>query len=287
MKKDPPMTRSLGIALIILAAGAANAADKTLDRTFTVTPGGALIVDADSASVHVSGTDTNQVRVRMSANDSDDKLANLRFDAAQTSEGVTVTLRRPGRSGSWFNWRSWNGDQRLDVTVPQRYRVSVRTGGGSIELRDTIGAANLRTSGGDVAAKNVTGNVELRTSGGGIFAESIRGEVDADTSGGDVRVLQIDGKIRGNTSGGSVRCSLVGDNRGIVATTSGGDIELTLPRTATGNLIATTRGGDITSDLAVTASVLKDGHLRGTLNGGGAPVEAHTSGGNIRLRVTN
>jgi hypothetical protein len=44
------MTRYSAIALILLAASSAHAAEKTLERTFTVSPGGALIVDADSAS---------------------------------------------------------------------------------------------------------------------------------------------------------------------------------------------------------------------------------------------
>jgi DUF4097 and DUF4098 domain-containing protein YvlB len=280
------MTRSLGIALILLAATSVHAAEKSLNRTFAVSPGGTLIVDADAGSVLVSGNDSNQVTVRMAVRDSEENLANTKLDAIQNSDGVTVTLRRKWKS-SWLNWGSRDSDQRIEVTVPRRYVVDVRTGGGGVELRDTTGSATLRTSGGDIAAKNVDGNIELRTSGGGILAESIRGDVDADTSGGDIRLLRIDGKIRGNTSGGSVRCSLVGSNRGIFATTSGGDIELTLPRAAAGNLDASTSGGNIKSDIPVTATLLKDDHLRGSLNSGGQPIEARTSGGNIRLRVAN
>ena len=280
------MIRPLGIALVLLAASSVNAAEKRLDRTFAVSPGGTLIVDADSASVRVSGNDTNQVSVRMSTRDSEENLAKTTLDALQNADGVTVTLRRQ-RKSSWFNWGSWNGEQRIDVTVPRRYGVSVRTGGGSVELRDTIGPATLRTSGGDIDAKNVNGTVELRTSGGGILAESIQGDVDAETSGGDIRLLLVDGKIKGRTSGGSVRCSLVGGNRGISATTSGGDIELTLPRAVAGNLEMSTSGGDITTDIPVTATVLKNDHLRGSLNGGGQEIEARTSGGSIRLRAAN
>ena len=280
------MTRHLAIAVVLLAASSVHSAEKTLDRTFEVSPGGTLTVDADSASVRVSGTDSNQVKVRISTRDSEDNLANTKLEAVQGADGVTVTLRRE-RKFSWFNWGSWNGDQRIEVTVPRRYSVNVRTGGGGVDLRDTTGSAILRTSGGDVTAKNLTGNVELRTSGGTIFADSIRGDVDANTSGGDVRLLQIDGKIRGNTSGGSVRCSLVGANRGVLATTSGGDIELTLPRGVAGNLDASTSGGDITTDLPVTTTPLKDDHVRGSVNGGGQPIEARTSGGNIRLRVAD
>jgi DUF4097 and DUF4098 domain-containing protein YvlB len=280
------MTRYATLALILIAANSVEAAEKRLDRSFAVSPGGTLVVEADSASVHVSGSDANQVTVRMSARGSEDDLASTTFDAVQNADGVTVTMRRQ-QKGSWFNWGPWYGEKHIEVTVPRRYGIRVRTGGGSVELRDTIGSATLRTSGGEVTAKNVNGDVELRTSGGEILADTIRGDVDADTSGGDIRLLHVDGKIRGHTSGGSVRCSLVGNNRGISATTSGGDVELTLPRAATGNLEVTTSGGDISSDLPVTATVLKDHHLRGTLNGGGQPIEARTSGGNIKLRLAN
>ena len=46
------MTRYSAIALFLLAASSADAAEKAVERTFTVSPGGTLIVDADSASVH-------------------------------------------------------------------------------------------------------------------------------------------------------------------------------------------------------------------------------------------
>jgi DUF4097 and DUF4098 domain-containing protein YvlB len=216
---------------------------------------------------------------------SDKEIADLRLDAVQKDGGVTITAKKEKRS--WFSWGGWSGEQQIEVTVPRRYAVNVRTGGGSVELRDTTGIATLRTSGGDISAKNVTGNVELRTSGGSIHAEAIKGDVDADTSGGDVRVLRADGKIRADTSGGSVRVSLTGANRGISATTSGGDIEVRLPRGTAGTVEASTSGGDIESDLPVTTTVWKDSRLEGTLNGGGESIYAHTSGGSIRLRAEN
>jgi DUF4097 and DUF4098 domain-containing protein YvlB len=280
------VTRYSAIALVLLAAGTASAAEKTLERTFAVSPGGSLIVDADSASVHVSGGDSNQVIVHMIARGSETELSNMRLEAAQKDDGVTVTMRRPERKG-WFNWGSWNGDSRIRVTVPKRYQVSVRTGGGSIELADITGSAKLQTSGGDIAARSVTGNLNARTSGGGILADKIRGDVDADTSGGDVRLLNIDGKIKGNTSGGSVRCSLVGPNRGISATTSGGDIEVIVPRATTGDFNATTSGGGVTLEIPISTTELKDGRARGSLNGGGPPIEARTSGGSISLRAAD
>jgi DUF4097 and DUF4098 domain-containing protein YvlB len=279
------MSRLFAIALVLFVAGSAHAAEKKLDRTFTVSPGGTLVVDADGASIHVTGNDSNQVIVHMVARGSEKDLAKTKFEAVQKDGGVTVTLEKTTQS--WFSWGGWSSEQEIEVTVPRHYVINARTGGGSVDLRDTMGAASLRTSGGDISAKNVVGNVELRTSGGLIQADTIRGDVDADTSGGDVRLLQIDGKIRANTSGGSVRCSLTGANRGISATTSGGDIELSLPRGTAGNIDATTSGGEISTDIPVTSTVLKETDLVGTLNGGGERIYAHTSGGSIKVRAEN
>ena len=203
------MIRYSVFALALLAAGGANAADKTFDRTFAVSPGGTLIVDADSASVRVTGGNSNQVVVHMLAKGSDDDLASLKLDAWQKGDEVTVSLKREKKG--WFH--SWRGDERIEVTVPQRFVVNVKTGGGSIDLSGTTGTATLNTSGGDITAKNIAGNVKADTSGGSILMDTIRGDVDGDTSGGDVKLLQIDGKMRGNTSGGDVQVSLVGANR--------------------------------------------------------------------------
>ena len=279
------MLRLTAIALVLIAAGSAQAAEKTFDRTFTVSPGGELVVEADGAGVHVSGNDGSQVIVHMAVSGSDKELADMKLDAIQKGDGVTVTLRKSRQS--WFSWGSWHSEQEIQVSVPRRYGIKVRTGGGNVTLRDTVGTASLNTSGGDISARNVVGNVELRTSGGSIEADTIRGDVDADTSGGDVRLQRVDGKIRGNSSGGSVRVTLVGANRGISATTSGGDIELSLPRGTAANIDARTSGGDVTTDIPVTSTAWKEHELVGTVNGGGERIHAQTSGGSIRVRAEN
>jgi DUF4097 and DUF4098 domain-containing protein YvlB len=270
------------ISMALLAVDA-QAAEKRVDRTFNVAPGGTLVVEADSASVHVTGSNTDKVVVHMLASSSEDDLAGMQLEATQSGNDVNVVMRR-GKSG-WF--RSWNGNQEIRVSVPQRFEIKVKTGGGDVDLTNTTGSASLRTSGGDIVAKNVTGNVEADTSGGNISIDTVRGEVDADTSGGNVRLARVDGKMRGNTSGGDVEVDLVGANRGIVASTSGGSIRLTLPRGTNANLEATTSGGGFTSDLPVSTTSFREGHVKGTLNGGGPSIDANTSGGDISVRAAN
>jgi DUF4097 and DUF4098 domain-containing protein YvlB len=280
------MTRYAAIALILLATSPAGAAERSFERTFDVSPGGTLIVDADSASVRVSAADTPRVSVRMTARGSEEALAGAKLDAFQKGADVTVVMKLREK-GNWFGQMFGNREGHVQITVPKRFAINVHTSGGNVELTGTEGAVTLNTSGGSITAKNVTGNVRARTSGGGILADTIRGDVDANTSGGDVRLLHIDGKISGRTSGGSVQCSLVGLNRGITATTSGGSIELTLPRSTAASLEATTSGGDISSELPVAGTRQDDGHLKGSINGGGNRIEARTSGGDISLSAAN
>ncbi len=279
------MTRHSAIALALLVAGSAHAAEKKVDKSFTASPNGSLIVDADSASIHVSGADSNQITVHMLASGSEEDVATATLEASQKGDEVTVTMRTPGKKG-WFG-SSFHGDTRIDVTVPRRLAMNLRTSGGDVDLSDTGGSATLHTSGGNVVAKNFNGNLQAHTSGGEVHADNVRGDVDASTSGGNVRLLHIDGKIKGDTSGGDVECSLVGSNRGIIATTSGGSIRLILPRATTANVEAKTSGGGIKSGLPIAMTEMNEGHLRGTLNGGGQLIDARTSGGNISLQAAD
>ncbi len=280
------MIRYSALILSLSAAMSVGAAEKTFDRTFTVSPGGALVVEADSATVLVSGGNSNQVVVRMRARGPEEQLAKMTLDATQAGDEVKATMKR-NEQKSWLKWGSWNSDGTIQVTVPRNYRVNVQTSGGSVELKDTTGTATLNSSGGGITARNLTGDLQARTSGGGVRAESIRGNVDVRTSGGDLRLIDIDGKINGSTSGGSVHCSLVGANRGITARTSGGSIELTLPRATTGELDASTSGGNVRSELPVSTTSKSHNHLAGSISGGGERIELRTSGGSISVRAAN
>lgn len=50
----------LGVCLVVCSF-AAHAAEKRLDRTFTVAPGGRLTIDADGSDLRVEGTDRKSV----------------------------------------------------------------------------------------------------------------------------------------------------------------------------------------------------------------------------------
>lgn len=327
---------ALGLCLGFFVLGAAVAEERTFNRTFAVTPGGQLTVEAESGAVRVTGGDTSQVVVQIVAKGSDDALERMDMSAEQNSDGVEVRAKRDG--GGWFGWLWSTGmNVRVTVTVPRQYSADLKTSGGNIEvsqldgnvrgstsggsirLADVQGTVRVNTSGGSIHAERVGGNTHMRTSGGTVTATSIGGDLDVETSGGGIRVEEvrgaisahtssggvtarnvtgdvelgtsggsiraeaIDGKIVASTSGGSVDVELVGANRGIRASTSGGSVTVRLPRAVAGTVDAATSGGSVSCDLPITSSEATGKRLRGTLNGGGAEIQARTSGGSVRL----
>ena len=289
----------LAIAFVS-AASAASAQEKNLDRTFNVTPGGLLTVDADGADISVTSGNANTVAVRIQARGSQRELDELNLSAEASSDGVRVEARRPSRrDGS--RWGSWRVETHIDVTVPRNYRIDARTSGGEVRVEDITGTTRVRTSGGNLFARNlkgefegqtsggevrlesIEGGVNAHTSGGNVYVSKIKGDVDASTSGGDVRVVGVDGKIHADTSGGNVRCELSGSNRGISATTSGGSIWLILPKDIRGTLEAHSSGGHIDSDFPISTTRWSNHQLNGQINGGGEQIYVRTSGGGITL----
>src|SRR5690349_14021223 len=105
---------SLLALALVSAASAAVAEEKNLNRTFTVTPGGMLTVDADGADISVSGGDVNTVVVRIEARGTQKELNELTLSAEPIADGIKVAAKRPPQRG-WFSWGSWHVETHIDV----------------------------------------------------------------------------------------------------------------------------------------------------------------------------
>ena len=327
----------VGVCLLACSL-AAQAAEKRLDRTFTVAPGGRLTIEADGSDLRVEGTSGNQVEVHILLKGSDSTLERMTLSADQNGNDVAVVTKHG--SGKWTDWfGSWNIDSRVEVKVPRNYNMDIRTSGGDIVVGQIEGEARAKTSGGDIRISEVRGPVEMQTSGGDVRAEQIegntrlgtsggdidvtrltgeleaktsdgyihltdiagkvvartssgnviasgiRGDSDLKTSGGDIRAT-VDGKIAAHTSGGDVSAELVGANRGISVSSSGGDLTVRVPKNTAGELNASTSGGSVRTEIPVTTTEMGEHKLTGTLNGGGNEIYARTSGGSIKVLAT-
>lgn len=300
----PSPARLLLLVAALLGTSVALAAQRTYDKRLEAPPGGQLIFETDIGSVTVVGHDAPEVVVHAVLQGSESFLNRIRISARQSPSGVTISAH--GKLGSgWLDWLRWaaSGSDRAQFTieVPRNYPVDLRTGGGSVQVRDlnasvhahtsgggavvrdVAGAVSLSTSGGGIQAKHITGSGELSSSGGSVDVTDSVGDLELSTSGGGAQLLNDDGKIHAVTSGGSIRADLRA-NRGISLDTSGGGITLLLPPDTQGSIEARSDGGGIQVDFPLsTTQIDGDNHLAGTIGGGGPPIDLHSSGGGIRV----
>lgn len=292
---------ALGVMAGLLVTGA-GAASKKFQQSYQVSPGGKLVVETDCGSVHVVGTSGSQVSVNAEIKGREKEVN--RFDVSADQKGNDVYVKgKQGKTGSWFfNWGT-DLDVEITIEVPARYNVQISTAGGNVEvasldgvvkgetsggnvdMKGIKGEIDFSTSGGNITAEECTGSVHMETSGGNIGISSIAGDVDVSTSGGNVKVSSVNGKVHAETSGGDVVVKMKGENKGVYAETSGGSIRVDVPKGIAANIDAETSGGSVVCDLPVTMSGrIDEGRVKGTVNGGGPTIHAHTSGGDVHIK---
>ena len=120
-----------------------------------------------------------------------------------------------------------------------------------------------------IRASISSGKVVARTTNGGVRATALSGSVDAESTNGGV----------------NVDLASVGSDRIALRTTNGG-VTLDVPESAKADVAATwTNGGMSVNGLNLEVSERSRRRFEGKLNGGGTPIELHTTNGGIRLRA--
>lgn len=302
-----------------LATGSLSA--ESIRREFSVSPGGALIVNAERTAIEVVTSRDGQATIEVIPQSSSVSLGtDFEIDIYQTGNDLVVEIEYQRTFGGWFDFG--RRGLKLVAAVPHHFNVELKTSGGGITVDDRIGDVKAGTSGGGIQLGRIEGPVEaktsgggielsystgpayLRTSGGGIKVGDVSGDVDAGTSGGPIRIDRAAGNVRAKTSGGGIT---VHDVTGSVeAKTSGGPVHATISEQPLGDCILSTSGGGIDVRLAgglsfeidaktsgggvrADLSGLQTSHsdkssLRGTLNSGGPKLVLRTSGGGIQVK---
>jgi len=289
--------RILIVSLFALALTIPTLADSRIEKTLSLAPGGRFVLDADSGSVSVAGSDQSGANIVITSNRDD--LQNL-FEFKFEEDAGAVRVRAERRS-SWGWFDSLN--LHYEIRVPKSVTLDIKTGGGGIELSSIAGDAELKTSGGSIQVSGLTGKLHAQTSGGHVRAEEVQGDADLETSGGGIEADAVDGALTARTSGGSIHIERVTgrveahtSGGGITAVlskknahggaleTSGGSISASVDPAANLEIEASTSGGHVSSDLPIRVSGSISSHsLHGSLGNGGETLLLHTSGGSIHL----
>jgi hypothetical protein len=294
----------LALSLGMVPGRMVAASHRSVQKRFRVGPGAMLSLETHAGSISVVGGTSDEISINVNIGGREKDVRDFGVTAEQSGDQIDVRgyLRT---EGSWI-WYSPDIRVSYEVVVPQEGGLKLHTSEGYITVHNVKGALKGGTSEGDISVSRFDGDVNLetftgslkadscggtirmRTSCGGINFSAIAGDVDVNTSAGDVRIPDVEGRIRGWTGGGNVIVRLRGANRGVHVESSGGDIELILPPSTTGNIDAESVAGLVKCSLpGHLVGEITESELDAKINGGGSPIYAHTVGGNVRFLVAN
>jgi hypothetical protein len=196
------------------------------------------------------------------------------------------------------NFRTSGGGLEINTVTGN---IHGNTSGGGIEVRDSGDDIDLSTSGGGITAENCNGNINLRTSGGGLVLNDLKGTIHATTSGGGIRGKNVDGELVTSTSGGGI--DLRNMNCGLDAHSSAGSVNVQMKQvgkylrlgTSAGNIeleLPAKQGLDLNLNAERVdqhefngfKGTFDERHVHGTVNGGGASVDANANSGYIDVK---
>jgi len=277
------MSRKMGLGLcclvFLVGAGSCAYSQSRIEKDLKLEPGGRLVVDASASDVFVTGRSGSGAHVVITSNRDDlEELFTFHFE-----EGPGV-VRIEARKRSMLSWPK-SLQVRMEVEVPTKTNVEIRTGGGDVKIRHLEGETNLETSGGDVEVSGLVGNLRVRTSGGDIKLRDLSGDLNVKTSGGDITLENAHGRVEAHTSGGDVIAALArGNAKGGEIETSGGDIKIRVDPNVSLELDASTSSGEVTSNLPLKVTgEISPSRLHATLGSGGETLRLHTNGGSVHI----
>jgi len=277
------MSRKIGLGLcclvFLLAAGSRAYSQSRIEKDLKLDSGGRLVVEASTSDVIVTGRPESGAHVVITSKRSDlEDLFSFRFD--EEPGAVRIEMRKRGLQ----LWPK-SLQVRMEVQVPTKTSVEIRTGGGDVKVSHLGGDTNLETSGGDVAVSDLAGNLTATTSGGDIKLHDLTGEVKVKTSGGDITLENAGGRVEAHTSGGDVNVAFArGNAKGGEIETSGGDIKVRVDPAVSLNLDASASSGEVTSNLPLKVTgEISQSRLHATLGSGGETLRVHTNGGSIHF----
>jgi hypothetical protein len=156
-------------------------------------PGQLLEIELDTgAGLGIIGWDRKEVVVETHWRES--KCPDARVDVVTTDRGIRVTSKYAPDTGDIHNC-----SMQIEIHVPKKFDVVVRSSGGGIELVDVRGVFQGHTGGGDLRLDKVRGKVELTTGGGEIEVKDSDLDGKVETGGGHVSFDNVSGPVRASS----------------------------------------------------------------------------------------
>jgi Putative adhesin len=172
-----------------------------------------------------------------------------------------------------------HGDISAEFTIGKLIAV---TDHGNIRVKESNDDIDIRTDHGDLVLNDVKGKIHAVTDHGNIDGHMIEGTLYASTDHGDLNFGNLTCSVETSTDHGNITLSFEKISGDITANNSNGDISVKLPKGNGIDLDLRARDVDVVT-LENFSGTRKKDEIKGTMNGGGAKVNAKTDKGQISL----
>lgn len=282
-----PAAYSFAAIALIAASASAFAGDADWQKSYPVSAKPSLAFSTGDASTEVRSCGQCRaisVRVQWNGRNPSEYI----ISEFQTGDHVNFEIKEKVHLHMFVGVHH---QPQVMIETPAALDLEGRTTDGSLRVSGLQGGIQLHTSDGSVEVGNVSGALRLTSSDGSIRIHNMTGTLESRSSDGSV---QIDGQFTGvfvHTSDGSLDLTLAEGSKLATASrveSSDGRVVVHVPRNLATDLEVHTSDGHIQCDLPLVMdgydSKSDSGHhIRGRLNGGGAPLNIRTSDGNVTI----
>ncbi|MGC2745031.1 MAG: DUF4097 family beta strand repeat-containing protein, partial [Candidatus Angelobacter sp.] len=258
--------------------GVSNGTDASahFQRTFSIASGGTLDVDNYKGTIHVTGSDTNQVAIdvtkRFEGNDADRKwwMENVQVNFKNESNRVSVEVKYP----QWTCTFCWQGHDytaaiELEIRVPRQINVQVES------YKPDIKVAGIQ---GDIRVKSYKSPIEIADTTGPVRIDTYKETVK-------LRNVNLRGPLEIKSSKAEAELDARSLGESVTLENEKGSIVLRFPANA--GMDVDYEGGrrsSFHSDFPMTSqSGSFDSSFHGKINQGGAKLRLHTVKGSVSL----
>lgn len=202
--------------------------------------GNIAVRSSDESTLRVSG----EKSIRTLSEGDADKRANS-ISVGVTQSGDSYEVRPTG-----FDLGDSRVSVNMDVVVPKKAAVTVRTERGDITVSDILTDLAVSTRKGDIEINDTAGNVSVDTNSGDVKVTDTKGDVKVAGRGGDIEAvnatgsLVVDGEFYGSIRADKIAKGVrfVSQHTDLTLTQLGGHFEK-----SSGNLEITDAPGNLTS----------------------------------------
>jgi len=263
-----------------------------------------LKVETGDANVHISASDSESATIEARITTHNWKIGpdGIQIIDRQNGDEVQLEVRFPRR------WARFDvGNRRVDVElrVPRRANLNIKTGDGNIDLTGVTGDVNLQSGDGHLTVSEVEGSLHANTGDGPVKLDGCKGNVTLHTGDGRIEVAAFEGELRAQTGDGRVKVSgrfdvldvQTGDG-GVEATalhgsrmtdnwnlrTGDGGLTMRVPADLAANIDLHTGDGHLDLGVPVTISGRTGKNdIKGQMNGGGKLLTLRSGDGSIKI----